>query len=324
MVHRLTDDKAGVQAGIAPSDGAEIASLKIRVKERWIECLDRAMDFRPCDRWQGRAPWLWPAVGRSYTASMLANAQATGEAPSSLAWEHDGRAYPMPIHGFAMRRPWKVACSRVGDDGVELECVSKDDDETRRMYPFAFLLHLTYRLSEGCLRSVFRVEAARGNPSPMPACFGNHITLRAPLTDRGAFDDVRVLAPVRRVHSATALGLLGQSSEISFREGVPLFDNRLHNLILGHFSPDQATVRVVDPCGVMIDVSHRETTHPTPKAPVDAHYFVFYGSREHGFFCPEPWLGLPNALNTRQGCAWIESGDSFGWEMSLRLSAEVA
>src|ERR1043166_263061 len=103
-LHRLTDEEAGLRVTLAPLAGAEITSFQLRQDNQWLELIDRAEDFRPCDRWRGRAPWLWPAVGRSYAPAKLARALQNGEPLSEFEWAHEGRLYPMPIHGFAMNR----------------------------------------------------------------------------------------------------------------------------------------------------------------------------------------------------------------------------
>jgi galactose mutarotase-like enzyme len=126
------------------------------------------------------------------------------------------------------------------------------------------------------------------------------------------------------VYGVTELGLIGEPEELSFREGVALSDVRLHNLIVGHFPPEQATVRVAEPGGWQIEVGQREVASGQPKSPSDAFHFVFYASAEHRFFCPEPWLGLPNALNTRRTVINLPAGESFEWEISVRVGAPEA
>lgn len=320
----LTDDDAGLSVSVAPDAGAEIASLRKRSGGEWVELLDRAEDFTPCDRWRGRAPWLWPAVGRSYLLTKLERAANGGPPPSDFEWELGGNTYPMPIHGFAMNRAWKLTGVHTDDSGALAECSLTDDPATRRLYPFGFSNIVSTAICDGVMTSSFRVEAARGNSSPMPFCIGNHITLRTPVRQGGTLGEVHVFAPVRRVYSVTELGLVGAAGEISFREGVSLADPRLHNLIVGHFPPEQANVRIVDSCGWEIDVGHREVAADRTKAPPDAFFFVFYASAEDQFFCPEPWLGLPNALNSGRGLVRLPAGESFEWQMSVRVVAPTA
>jgi galactose mutarotase-like enzyme len=321
LLHRLTDEQAGLRAVVAPFAGAEIASLQMRRDSAWIELLDRAEDFTPCPRWRGRAPWLWPAVGRSYAPDKLEHALRKGEPLGELEWQWGGRTFPMPIHGFVMNREWRLVDARVSGDGALVECALTDDDATRQFYPFGFVLRSTCRVFDGLLQASVHVEAAKGNTAPMPFCLGNHISLRLPLSPGAEWGAVRVFAPVRRVYEPTPLGLVGAASELGLREGIELADPRLHNLIVGHFAPDQAVVRVVDPGGIEIEIGQREAALDAPRAPSDAFYFVFYALPAQGMFCPEPWLGLPNTLNTGRGVTRLPPGASFHWEMHVRAQA---
>lgn len=49
------------------------------------------------------------------------------------------------------------------------------------------------------------------------------------------------------------------------------------------------------------------------------YYFVLWGNRDQGFFCPEPWYGGPNSLNLRQGVVLLQSGEAASWTMDVRL-----
>jgi len=320
VLYHLVDEMDGLRATVAPFAGAEIASIQTRTPGGWLEILDRAEDYSKCDRWRGRAPWLWPAVGRSYSPVKLQRALETGDELTEFEWDHAGKTYPMPIHGFVMNREWKVLEARSDENAASMQCSFEDDEQTRCCFPFRFRLQITFYLSDGLLRAIFRIEAHKENVTPMPFCIGNHITIRAPLTERGRFEDVRIFAPVRRVHHVTNLGLVENCAEMSFREGIPLSDARLHNLIVGYFAREQATVRVVDPSGMEIEIGQRELdTTPASKTPTDALYFVFYANLRNRFFCPEPWLGLPNALNSGHPIILLSASEVFEWEMTVRV-----
>src|SRR5206468_65722 len=110
---------------------AEISSIQTRHEGSWLEWLYRADDFSPCDGWRGRAPWLWPAVGRSYAPRKLEKALRTRATPTDYDWEHAAKIYPMPNHGFAMSRAWRVVAARADESGAMVECALSDDAETR-------------------------------------------------------------------------------------------------------------------------------------------------------------------------------------------------
>lgn len=161
---RLADENAGLQASVAPFAGAELAGLQVRFRGEWIECLDRGENHAPCERWQRRGPWLWPAVRRSYTPDQLAEARKTGSPPGECRWFCSGRTYPMPIHGFVRDREWNVGASRADRDGAEVQCTLTDDAQTRRYFPFGFLLSVTFRLAADGLQAVFRNRVGERKP----------------------------------------------------------------------------------------------------------------------------------------------------------------
>lgn len=317
---RLIDNDGGLRASIAPRAGAEIASIQWRLGGEWIELLHRAENFSPTEKWQGRAAWLFPAVGRSYAPQRLEEALQTGKRPAQFEWEHCGRIFPMPIHGFAMSRPWKVAQLWADKSRAAAVCELTDDAATRDCFPFGFSVSLETRVADGHLQMAARVESAKNNTSPMPFCLGNHITVRTPLLNEGAFGDVVISAATDAVTIPTRLGLAGEASSLPLRERLTLTDARLHSLIVGPFSPTDARLKMSDPSGIQIEIAHRELTDGAPKAPVDAFHFVLWGLPEEKFFCPEPWLGLPNSLNTKHGAVILRAGESFSWEMTVRIS----
>jgi hypothetical protein len=63
----LHDSVAGAEAAIAPSEGAEISSLKVTRQGKMIELLSNARNYAsPPGLFHGRGPVLWPAVGMQY------------------------------------------------------------------------------------------------------------------------------------------------------------------------------------------------------------------------------------------------------------------
>ena len=46
-------------------------------------------------------------------------------------------------------------------------------------------------------------------------------------------------------------------------------------------------------------------------------YFVLWGDADGGFFCPEPWLGGPDSLNTGAGRVVLHAGEAFTWSYTI-------
>lgn len=142
---------AGLSAAIA-SRGAELQWL------RDADGRDLLWDGDPAF-WSGRAPILFPIVGRAANDVIRV----------------DGIAYSLPQHGFARRRDFTLAAHEAGAATFRLTA----DAATRAVYPFDFTLEIAFAI-EGAALTVAAMLANPGD-APLPASFGYHPALRWPL-----------------------------------------------------------------------------------------------------------------------------------------------
>ena len=122
--------------------------------------------------WSGRAPLLFPIVGR-----LAGDTQRV-----------DGRAYTMKQHGFARRRDFAVTAAAEDRAVFTLS----DDAETRAAFPFAFRLDVAFALAGATLSidvAVHNPDAARD----LPASFGFHPAFAWPLPYGEAREDHRIV-----------------------------------------------------------------------------------------------------------------------------------
>ncbi|KQM90325.1 aldose epimerase [Sphingomonas sp. Leaf22] len=132
--------------------GAELHSIKDRQGRELMTNADPAY-------WTGHAPILFPIIG----------------AVQGDEYRVDGTTYPMAKHGFARRRKFtKVAHS---DTFVRFELT--DDEETRAVYPFAFMLHVEHRLEGATLHT--EVTVTNSGDRDLPASIGFHPAFAWPL-----------------------------------------------------------------------------------------------------------------------------------------------
>lgn len=141
-----------LRASINPL-GAELSSLV--TKDDGAEWLWQG----DAQWWSGRAPLLFPVVGRS---------------PDNQV-EIDGQLYPMNSHGFARRSTFTLCVQK--PDELQLELVA--DAQSRQSFPFAFRLRLTYRLEGATL--ITKAEVFNEDTRPMPCQFGYHPAFQWPL-----------------------------------------------------------------------------------------------------------------------------------------------
>jgi galactose mutarotase-like enzyme len=140
---------------IAPL-GAELQSIVTPDGAEWLWNGDPQW-------WTGRAPLLFPVVGKS----------PGGEV--SIA----GKPYPMQPHGFARRTIFEI----VAEHQDRATLVLKPSPETRKSFPFEFFLSVTYSLDHGTM--VASVEVGNLDTTDMPFGFGFHPAFRWPLPGGG-------------------------------------------------------------------------------------------------------------------------------------------
>jgi galactose mutarotase-like enzyme len=132
--------------------GAELSSLRDAEGRELMTDADPAY-------WSGRAPLLFPIVGRLVDDR----------------YRLDGGEYPLPQHGFARRQMFEAI-----DQGPDRAVFRLADNEaTRAVYPFAFTLDAAFALA-GATLSIDVTVANRGERD-MPASFGFHPAFAWPL-----------------------------------------------------------------------------------------------------------------------------------------------
>jgi len=320
----LCDDANEIRVGVVPADGGEIASIRLKRGTRWGEVLYCGMDYDPNPPvgWPGRAPLLWPAVGRSYARADIERAKKLGEKLGRTQWEHKGRIYPMPMHGFVRLMPWTLVDRGADANGAWCVCEIDDSEETREYYPFAFSLRATHRLAGGEIRSLYEVRAG-DNDDPLPFNIGNHIGFRMPFFGKGDYMRCAIRSPGR--HNVTGAGPSwrgGRRTAVNLTKAAPLGDGLYQDVFLMGYTRRKAWGEVRDPfSGIVARVSQAER-------PVRGKYlskerdlaFVFWGRPQDGQICPEPWLGVPNSLNTGRHLLKLEPGGLFKWEMRVAFT----
>ncbi|MFZ0553596.1 MAG: hypothetical protein WAM21_22585 [Steroidobacteraceae bacterium] len=309
---RLSVSGGELQAYIAPAHGADLAGLEVRHDGRWLELLYRGMDYQPTGGWTGKAPILWPAVGRNFPHTQGSEGRREG-----LGWVLHGRVYALPIHGFARDQVWRMVRRGSCAGSAFLILGLSDNDQTRRMYPFGFTLTTEYRIWRDSLYIRQAVHAHRANAEPMPFSIGNHITLRIPLLPGddplGTVLSTPATAQVLTDESGRPTGRIVKVSYVSPRLLSSL--KPLTPISLAGYAAGQEWVRLQDRSGFAITVSHSEDRRPSG-TPV---LFNLWGDVSHGYFAPEPWLGKQNSLATGDGTITLQPGDTFRWTVEVRL-----
>lgn len=250
--------------------------------------------------WSGRAPLLFPIVGR------LPNDQLV----------HEGVVYPMAQHGFARRRSFTL--EEATDSVARLALHA--DEETLKQYPFQFSLTVTYALAEATLS--VKAEVANTGNVPLPANFGFHPAFRWPLPYGGARDDHRLVfekaeaEPIHRpvnglLSTATepnpAADAIIQPTDAMFeRDALIFLGLRSHHVRFG--VPGEPGLEIAFPDMPDLGIWSK------PGAP---------------FLCIEPWAGYatpqeaPAEFTDKPGLSLIAPGAAKSFGMDIRWLPDV-
>jgi galactose mutarotase-like enzyme len=193
--------------------------------------------------WPRVSPVLFPTVGRVRGGELRV----------------DGKTYPMEIHGFAPKSEFLVA--QQSSDRTRF--VLEDNEETRRRYPFAFRLEITYRLTGEALSTEFRVV----NPGdrPLPYALGFHPGFRWPFGEGGR-EEYAIEFEVAEEPSVPVItkdGLFSSEKQPVPLQGrrLPLDENVLAKEALCFLDARSSWLRFVGPKGGAIRMGAENFSH---------------------------------------------------------------
>lgn len=272
--------------------GAELWSLTDAQGREYMTDADPAF-------WGGHAPLLFPIVG-SLNGDVL---------------QLGGREYALPRHGFARRGLF--APLHAGDGSVRFRLT--DSPDTRAVFPFGFVLEMTFRL-EGM---TLAMEALVFNPNtgPLPFSFGYHPAFAWPLpggADKAAhklvFDQPEPQG-VRRVASGTGVLLPNlEKTPVTGRELALSEDLFRADAVIWDALSSRSLSYGADG-GAWLDISFPDTSALGLWQVPGAHYI-----------CIEPWAGhadpegFAGDFREKPGVVLLEPGAtrSFRMDVSVR------
>lgn len=219
--------------------------------------------------WTGRAPILFPYVGR------LTNDSYT----------YGGKTYHMTRHGFAKLNEFAV----LEENQESLTLRLSDSPETREIYPFQFHFDVSFVL-EGCsLAIVYKVENCGGDA--MFFGIGGHPGFRVPLEDGREFTDYRLTfahpAQPWQVLMTDACMISGHEAPYPLENGVSM--PLRHDL----FDRDAVILKNFDRT---VTLSAGEGSKGLTLSCPDMRYLGVWHmpKTDAPYVCLEPWVSLPS------------------------------
>lgn len=282
---------ATARAQVYPERGFQLFGFQVKRGDSWIETIHAPLiPVEAADRRYGN-PVLFPAVGVS-----------NGAHPDS--WQHEGKTYPMPPHGWARNVYWQV--EQVSDESLTAALVPHPG--FRLGFPFDFDMRMTYSLV-GAQLQLDTVIRNLGEHA-FPYALGFHPYLKAPLQAGEAQNCVVELPAGTRLRSDDGWRSFVSSPAPARR--IALNDAELPgSIVLTNTGATALQVRhESSELATRVSVEGSEQDFPV--------WVAWTASAESPYVCLEPWTDAPNALN-RQGTRQLASGQTHRYRMSLSL-----
>lgn len=258
-IYTLENDSLKVQVN---SHGGELWSIQTKDGVEYLWQGDEAY-------WKDRALNLFPYIARLTEGKYML----------------DGKTYEMPIHGFVNSSDLEA------EEHTAQRLVLKltDSENTREMYPFAFVYWLTYELVGNKLNVTFAVE--NNDKKVMYFGVGGHPGFAVPLEKGLAFEDycLQFEAPGNpiRVGFSEDCFVNGEDSEFILSDGgkLPL----AHNLF------DQDAIVLTDMAKAVTLCSEKGTRSVRVSYPQMNFLGIWHMPfTDAPYVCIEPWSALPS------------------------------
>lgn len=201
---------------------------------------------------------------------------------------YKGQRYQLPRHGFARDKEFTV------EQATETEAVFtlRDDDQTKKVYPFAFVLKLHYRLKDNSIYCTYEVY----NPADEVLLFsiGAHPAFAVPLVNDLIYSDYYLeFNKAEELQRWKLLnGLIAATAET-----VAINGNRLM-LLSSLFYEDAIVLKQLK--SNCITLASDKNKHGLHFYFDDFSFFGIWAARDAPFVCLEPWCGIADGIHHNQ------------------------
>jgi len=293
----LTRWRVGQSTFLAlPEKGARLMNWNLTLGDgtvRDVVYWPEVASFDEIAKVRARNPVLFPFCGRSFDQGEI------------FFWRDPaGIRRPMPIHGIA--RQGEFAVTRADDRGFSARFVP--GEEARACYPFDYEFTVTYRFESAGLSCEFSLKNL--GTAPLPWSAGHHFYFTVPWSEGSARADYLIKLPPGKRLKQDKAGKLVPGPALGTRESLanPDLIDTFHTAL-------QANELVFGEKDRPGDVAVRLGTAKTP--PAEAVFVTWTLAEDSPFYCVEPWMGPPNAPETKVGLHWVPPGKTQTFVVSV-------
>jgi galactose mutarotase-like enzyme len=247
--------------------------------------------------WPKHSPVLFPIVGSL----------------KDDVYYHNDNAYTMTRHGFARDKNFSL----MEQGPHRLMFRLQDDEETRKIYPFHFILEINYALIDDTLQVTYLV--CNTGADAMYFSIGAHPAFNVPVDPQKNHEDYSLQfdTPVTAGNWHLEHALVADHPTPFLKDATSLKLNKTlfekDALIFKGFESN--TIRITD------DAQQHGIDFQLNRAP----YLGLWAAKCADFLCIEPWYGISDSHTTdqvladKEGIQKLEKGDVFTKSWSVRV-----
>lgn len=254
-----------------------------------VESLDNIGSVR------GGNPILFPFSGRSYDGGEIHHWRAD-----------DGVRRPMPMHGLA--RQGKFNLTRLDEGGFSAQFVP--DAAAKEAYPYDYDFVVSYRFDPVAL--FVEMQLTNHDHKPIPWSAGHHFYFTLPWTAGRTRRDYTLETTATKHLQRDDQGRLVPGPRVNTRETL---DNpSLVDLIHTGLKRDVFAVTEADTGSRLFF-----RTSMAGSSAKDFAVVTWTQDEKSPFYCLEPWMGPPNAQETKVGLHHVPPGQSQKFYVEISL-----
>lgn len=251
--------------------------------------------------WANCSPILFPAVGRVRNGKTLIN----------------GTWYEMPLHGFVKTTEFEL----ISQTPTQVVLSMSDSETTRKMYPFAFCLEVSYSLADGVLTMECKVKNT--DSRELPFFIGTHPGFVCPLKDGEKFEDY--VLEFEKTETCGYRAFDGANNQFDMTgykpfpgDGIqiPLTYDLLMNDAIWFDKPVSRSVSIKNPStGTGVSVAYPD---------YDTVAFWTAAEKQAPYVCVEPWNGSAacsdedNEFIHKNHLQTLQPGDDKSYRLIIR------
>ncbi|WP_438481868.1 aldose 1-epimerase [Oleiharenicola lentus] len=244
---------------------------------------------------RGGNPILFPFSGRSYDKGEIHHWRAD-----------DGVRRAMPIHGIARQGDFRV--TRLDEGGFSAQFVP--DAAAKELYPYDYEFVVSYRFDP--LGVFVELQLTNLGTAPIPWSAGHHFYFTLPWSSGRTRKDYTLETTATKFLQRNEQGGLVPGPQINTRETL---DNpKLVDLI--HTGLKREVFAVTEEGSGARLFFRAGTANTNPR---DLAVVTWTESDKAPFYCVEPWMGPPNAPETKIGLHTVAPGQTQKFYVEITL-----